>query len=206
MALILEYVFLSISSLVLGAIVTGTIWWYFFHERDNTESDNESETFPTEQLTTPQAPTLQPTTPPSTTPPQKPPFIDSDVEDRNNAYHAIIACNDVLITELSASPEEIAGILVSKFFIPPAMQEVVGNLHTTKRHRATILVQAVENKVKINQRRFNEFVQILKKFTWTKDVVNKLEETYTGELLYMPSMQATTVTKLSNNYYTCMTH
>ena len=95
------------------------------------------------------------------------------------AYTAMLACNDKLVPALSPDPRTIAGILMAKGFIPPEVQAEI-LLPSTPHTKATILVTAITEKIKIAPKRFHELIKIFSEQMWTKDVAEILQSAYQG--------------------------
>ena len=95
-------------------------------------------------------------------------------------HQIMLRYNDKLITALSADPLGIAGILLVKGLIPEHT-EVQMRQCSTAREKATILVIAVRQMIKIAPKRFHEFLDILSEQAWTKDILEILQSS-TGSL------------------------
>lgn len=100
----------------------------------------------------------------------------------NPAYRTMLTCHRELVTALMDNVLEVAGILLSKLLIAEDIEEQM-LLHSIPREKATILVSAVRNRIKIAPRRFDEFVLALKALTWTEDIVETLLSTYRGRFM-----------------------
>ena len=85
-------------------------------------------------------------------------------------HQVMLRCNDKLITALSLDPEGIAGVLLAKGLIPENTDAQVRQC-STPREKATILVTTVRQRIEIAPKRFEEFLDILSKQEWTKDIL-----------------------------------
>ena len=92
----------------------------------------------------------------------------------NDPHQVMLRCNDKLITALSADPQGIAGVLLAKGLIPENTEAQVQQC-STPREKATILVTTVRQRVEIAPKRFQEFLDILSKQEWTKDIMKVLQ-------------------------------
>ena len=95
-------------------------------------------------------------------------------------YKAIINCHDKLVAAISADPLGIAGTLLAKSFIPPHVEERMRLADKTDRDKATILVEAIRDKIKIAPKRIDELIRILSEQEWTKDIKKILQSVYQG--------------------------
>ena len=89
-------------------------------------------------------------------------------------HQVMLRCNDKLTTALSADPQGIAGILLAKGLIPENTEAQVRQC-STPREKATILVTTVRQRIEIAPKRFQEFLDILSKQEWTKDIFEILQ-------------------------------
>ena len=92
----------------------------------------------------------------------------------NEPHQIMLRCNDKLVTALSLDPEGIAGILLAKELIPENTEAQVRQC-STPREKATILVTTVRQRIKVAPKRFQEFLDILSKQEWTKDIMKVLQ-------------------------------
>ena len=90
------------------------------------------------------------------------------------AYKAIIQCRDKLVTALSTDILTISGVLVAKEFIPAESSSKMLLPNLTPQEKATILVIAITEKIKLAPNRFQELIKILSVQTCTKDIVKNL--------------------------------
>ena len=91
-----------------------------------------------------------------------------------SAYEVMIRYHDKLVTALSTDITTISGILVAKEFIPPEISSRMLLQTFTPQEKATVLVNAVTDKIKVAPKRFNELVQIFSEQNCTKDIVSSL--------------------------------
>ena len=92
----------------------------------------------------------------------------------NDPHQIMLRCNDKLITALSADPQGIAGVLVTKGLIPENTEAQVQHC-STPREKATILVTTVRQRIEVAPKLFHEFLDILSKQEWTKDIMKVLQ-------------------------------
>ena len=92
----------------------------------------------------------------------------------NDPHQVMLRCNDKLITALSADPQGIAGVLLAKGLIPENTEAQVRQC-STPREKATILVTTVRQRIEVAPKRFHEFLDILSKQEWTKDIMKVLQ-------------------------------
>ena len=94
-------------------------------------------------------------------------------------HQVMLRYNDKLITVLSADPLGIAGVLVTKGFIPEHTEAQMRLISSTPREKATTLVTTVRQRIEIAPKRFHEFLSILSEQAWTKDIMEVLQS-HTG--------------------------
>ena len=92
----------------------------------------------------------------------------------NDPHQVMLRYNDKLITSLSLDPQGIAEVLLAKGLIPENTEAQVRQC-STPREKATILVTTVRQRIKIAPKRFQEFLDILSKQEWTKDIFEILQ-------------------------------
>ena len=97
--------------------------------------------------------------------------VDASLEP---AYKAIIRCHDKLVTALSTDILSISGILVAKEFVPAELSSKILLPNLTAQEKATILVIAITEKIKLVPNRFQELIQIISEQSCTKDIVKSL--------------------------------
>ena len=88
-----------------------------------------------------------------------------------------------LMTALSNEPLGVAGILLSKGFISGEIMSKLLVVSYTAKEKATILIEAVRNRIDISPAKFTEFLEILSQQTCAKEVAESLRSTYQSELL-----------------------
>ena len=92
----------------------------------------------------------------------------------NDPHQIMLCCNDKLITALSLDPQGIAEVLLAKGLIPENTEAQVRQC-STPRGKATILVTAIRQRIEVAPKRFQEFLDILSKQEWTKDIFEILQ-------------------------------
>ena len=90
------------------------------------------------------------------------------------AYKAIIRCHDKLVIALSNDILTISGVLVAKEFIPAELSSKMLLPILTPQEKATMLVIAITEKIKLAPDRFQELIKIFSEQTSTKDIVTNL--------------------------------
>ena len=88
-----------------------------------------------------------------------------------------------LMIALSSDPLGVAGILLSKGFITGEIMSKMLVVSYTPKEKATILVEAVRNKVELAPSKFPELLDILSEVTCAEEVVESLRSTYQSELI-----------------------
>ena len=89
-------------------------------------------------------------------------------------HQVMVCCNDKLITALSSDPQGIAGVLLAKGLIPENTEAQMRQC-STPREKATILVATVRQRIEVAPKRFQDFIDILSKQEWTKDIMKVLQ-------------------------------
>ena len=97
--------------------------------------------------------------------------IDASVEP---VYKAIIRCHDKLVTALSTDVLSISNTLFAKEFIPDETFKKMLLPTLPQQEKATILVIAITEKIKLVPDRFQELIKIFSEQTCTKDIVTSL--------------------------------
>ena len=90
------------------------------------------------------------------------------------AYKAMIRCHDKLVTAISPDVITISGILLAKEFIPSEISSKMLLPNFTPQEKATILVNAVTDKIKIAPKRFDDLIKTFSEQNCTKDIVLSL--------------------------------
>ena len=89
-------------------------------------------------------------------------------------YKAIIRCHDKLVTALSTDILSISGILLAKEFISEETHSKMLVTTSTPKKKATDLVIAITEKIKLVPDRFQELISVFSEQTFTKDIVPSL--------------------------------
>ena len=95
---------------------------------------------------------------------------------------AILIRTHDLMTAVANEPLGVAGILLSKGFISGEIMSKMLIVSYTPIEKATILIEAVRNKVELAPSKFPELLEILSEQTCAKEVVESLRSTYQSEL------------------------
>ena len=90
------------------------------------------------------------------------------------AYKAMIRGHDKLVSALSSDILRISGILVANEFIPPEVSSKMLLPTLTPREKATSLVIAITEKIKLVPNRFHELIKIFSEQMCTKDIIPSL--------------------------------
>ena len=101
----------------------------------------------------------------------------------------VVQTHDLMVA-LSNEPLGVAGILLGKGFISSEIMSKMLVVSYTPTEKATVLIEAVRNKVELAPSRFTEFLEILSEVTCAKDVVESLRSTYQGELISLVQVQS----------------
>ena len=110
---------------------------------------------------------------------------------------ALQACHDKLITALKPDPLTIAGLLFRTGFIPSEIYDNMLVPSFTQCKKATILVNAVREKIEIAPKRFHELNRVLSEQVWTRDIVEMLQSAYQGnESTNVPNPQCSGISEL----------
>ena len=97
-------------------------------------------------------------------------------------YRAVLACSDKLVIAISQDPLTIALSLMAKDFISPEIHDKMLLCTLTPLVKATILVTAVRDKIKIAPKRFCDLKKIFLEQASTKDIVEVLQSAYQGTI------------------------
>ena len=95
-----------------------------------------------------------------------------------------------LMLALSSDPVGVAGILVSKEFVSEETMSKVLVVSYTPTEKATILIEAVRNKIELAPSKFTELLDILSEVACAKEVVESLRSTYQSKLTSLMHDQA----------------
>ena len=130
--------------------------------------------------------------------------VDASLEP---AYKAIIHCRDKLVTALSTDILSISGVLVAKEFIPAESSSKMLLPNLTPQEKATILVIAITEKIKLVPNRFQELIQIFSEQTCTKVIVKSLSSHVSSQQITEDKRQdKTEVIATSQQYAVCEGH
>ena len=88
-----------------------------------------------------------------------------------------------LMLALSNEPVGVAGILLGKGFISNEVMSKMLVVSYTSTEKATILIEAVRNKIELAPSKFTELLEILSEVASAKEVVESLHSTYQSELI-----------------------
>ena len=89
-------------------------------------------------------------------------------------YKAIIRCHDKLVTALSTDILSISGILLAKEIISEETHSKMLLSSSTPKQKATDLVIAITEKIKLVPDQFQELISVFSEQTFTKDIVPSL--------------------------------
>ena len=94
----------------------------------------------------------------------------------NNPHQNLIMlhCNDELVTALSLDPHGITEVLQAKGLIPENTETQMQQCSTLQ-EKATILVTTVRQRIEIAPKQFQEFLDILSKQEWSKEIMEVLQ-------------------------------
>ena len=98
----------------------------------------------------------------------------SVIDSSEPAYKAMIRCHDKLVTAITADVITMSGVLLAKEFIPSEMSSKMLLPNFTEQEKATILVNAVIDKINVAPKRFDELIKIFSEQICTKDIVDSL--------------------------------
>ena len=87
-----------------------------------------------------------------------------------------------LMTALSNELLGVAGLLLSKGFISEDIMSKMLVLAYTPKEKATVLIEAVRNKIELAPSKFDQLLEILSEFTCIEEIVESLRSTYQSEL------------------------
>ena len=121
------------------------------------------------------------------------------------AHKAIIRCHDKLVTSFSTDILSISGALVAKEFIPAESSSKMLLPNLTPQEKATILVIAITEKIKLVPNRFQELIKIFSEQTCTKDIVTSLSANVSCEQIAEDKRQEKVIAT-SQHYAVCEGH
>ena len=96
--------------------------------------------------------------------------------------NAIAVQGHDLVQALSNEPVGVAGILLGKGFVSAEIMPKMLVVSYTSTEKATILIEAVRNKIELAPSKFAELLEILSEVECAKEVVESLRSTYQSEL------------------------
>ena len=96
---------------------------------------------------------------------------------------AILMRTHDLMLALSNEPVRVAGILLGKGLVSEETMSKMLIVSYTPTDKATILIEAVRNNIKLIPSKFPELLEILSEVTCAKVVVESLRSTYQSELI-----------------------
>ena len=105
-----------------------------------------------------------------------------------------------LVLALSNEPVGVAGILLGKGFISAEIMSKILVVSYTPTEKATILIEAIRNKIELAPSKFTELLDILSEVACAKEVVESLRSTYQSELHSRLSRNSS-VASLENNLW-----
>ena len=94
----------------------------------------------------------------------------------------MLACHDKLVTALAMDCLNIAGVLLAQGFISDEISAKMLLTSSTPNEKATILVIAVREKIKIARQQFPELMNIFSEHTSTKCIAKLLQSAYQGDI------------------------
>ena len=100
----------------------------------------------------------------------------------NEGYNVILSCHDKLVTAIATDYLIIAGDLLTHGFIS---EEVFAKMllpSSTPNEKATVLVTAMRERIKLAPQHFSELVTLFSEHTSTKCVVSLLQSTHQGKV------------------------
>ena len=124
-------------------------------------------------------------------------------------YKAIIHCHDKLVTALSTDILSISGVLVAKEFVPDESSSKMLLSNLTPKEKATSLVVAITDKIKLVPGRFQELIKLFSEQTCTKDIVMSLSSHVSCEKVVedkMPMQDKAHVISSSEKFAICEGH
>ena len=102
---------------------------------------------------------------------------------------AILMQTHGLMLALSNEPVGVAGMLLGKGFVSEETLSKMLVVSYTPTEKATILIEAVRNNIKLTPSKFPELLEILSEVTCAKVVVESLRSTYQSELISLAHYQ-----------------
>ena len=105
------------------------------------------------------------------------------VSNSSPELNAITIRTHDLMLALSNEPVGVAGTLLGKGFISNEVMSKMLDVAYTPTEKATILIEAVRNKIELAPSKFMELLDILSEVVCAKDIVESLRCTYQSESL-----------------------
>ena len=102
----------------------------------------------------------------------------------NEGYKAILACHNKLVTALATDYLTIAGALLACGFVSEEVPAKMLLPSSTPIEKATILITAVRERIKIAPQQFPVLLNILSEHASTECMVKLLQSAYQGEIFY----------------------
>ena len=96
-----------------------------------------------------------------------------------------------LMLALSDESVDVAGMLLSKGFVSEETMSKMLIVSYTPKEKATILIEAVRNNIKLTPSKFPELLEILSEATCAKVVAESLRSTYQSELIFIGTLSDT---------------
>ena len=96
----------------------------------------------------------------------------------NKESQTMLANQDQLVNAISADTLSIAGVLRECDFISDEVSGKILRPSSTPQEKATILVNAVKEKIKTDPKRFPELIRIFSEQALTKDIAKMLQSAY----------------------------
>ncbi len=99
----------------------------------------------------------------------------------NIGHKVLVCCHELLVSEIAGDPQKMAGMLFQHRFISEDTKDKINELDRTKTHKARMLTDDIERKVKFYPEFYENFIAILREtdlqYRYT-DLVKVLEEEY----------------------------
>ena len=96
----------------------------------------------------------------------------------NKEYLTILTYQDQLINAISADSINIAGVLREYDFISDEVSGKILRPSSSPQEKATILINAVREKIKMAPKRFPELMRVFSEQVSTKDIAEMLQRAY----------------------------
>ncbi len=99
----------------------------------------------------------------------------------NIGYEALVSCHEKLVSEIAQDPEQMAITLFQHRFIFEGTKAKINELDRTRRYKAILLVDDIENKVKCYPEFYEKFLFILGENNYKLlycDLLKLLQEEY----------------------------